>query len=212
MGITSAGPVPLALALLLGTAGCATLPTEGPDRDGASAVAGSPASATGTPTTIDTAASQESVPQPFPTDTRPSDGGHGSGNGLGVTDVRTMRHAGYDRVVFDLGGTGTPGWYAEYTTSPVYEGSGDPVTIKGAVVLMVVLRGVGLPFDTGLEPFGDDTTRVPGTGTDGVVEIAPGGVLEGEQGAYIGLTGARRPFRVFALADPARLVVDVSRR
>ena len=81
--------------------------------------------------------------------------------------------------------------------------------LKGTVFLRVILRGVGLPVDTGVEPFGDDSTRVPGTGTKGVGEIAPGGVFEGEQHAFIGLTGTMRPFRVFALANPTRVVVDV---
>lgn len=160
------------------------------------------------PATHTTAVPQDLAP-PFPTHTRPDDGGHGSGNGLGLTGVRTARHPGYDRVVFDLAGTGTPGWRAEYTTSPTHEGSGEPMTIKGQVFLQVVLRGVGLPYDTGVTPFGDDTTRVPGTGTEGVVEIAPGGVFEGEQQAFISLTGATRPFRVFSLTNPARVVVDV---
>ena len=74
--------------------------------------------------------------------------------------------------------------------------------------LQVILRGVGLPFDTGVDPFGDSTTRLPGTGTTGVAEIAPGGVFEGEQQAFIGLTGAQRPFRAFALTHPARVVVE----
>ncbi|MGZ5400671.1 MAG: AMIN-like domain-containing (lipo)protein [Nocardioides sp.] len=39
--------------------------------------------------------------------------------------------------------------------------------------------------------------------------MAPGGVFEGEQQAFIGLTGVERPFRVRALADPVRVVVDV---
>jgi len=146
---------------------------------------------------------------PFTAATRADDGGHGSGNGLGLTGVRTAQHPGYDRVVFDLGGTGTPGWRVEYTTDPRAEGSGDPVTLKGTVFLQVILRGLGLPFDTGVAPFGDSTTRVPGTGTKGMAEIAPGGVFEGEQQAFIGLTGTKRPFRVFALANPARVVVDV---
>ena len=82
---------------------------------------------------------------------------------------------------------------------------------KRTVFLQVILRGVGLPFDTGVEPFGDSTTRVPGTGTKGVAEIAPGGVFEGEQQAFIGLAGTSgrsclRPHR------PARVVVDVRDR
>jgi hypothetical protein len=196
------------LALLVGAAGCSDDMADDTDQEVASAPATSSAPPREAPTATSTATPEASTP-PFTADTLPDDGGHGSGNGLGLTGVRTARHPGYDRVVFDLGGTGTPGWRVEYTTSPTYEGSGDPVMLKGTVFLQVILRGVGLPYDTGLAPYGDDTTRLPGTGTKGVAEIAPGGVFEGEQQAFIGLTGAQRPFRVFALTNPARVVVDV---
>jgi len=198
---TAALPAVLSLALLVGVAGCADEPSD----------AGSPP-VTSPPVASDPATTPtvpEASEPPFSADTRPDDGGYGSGNGLGLTGVRTARQAGYDRVVFDLGGKGTPGWYVDYTASPTADGSGDPVAVEGTVYLQVVLRGMGLPFDTGIEPFGDDTTRIQATGTEGVTEIAPGGVFEGDQVAFIGLTGAERPFRVFALADPARVVVDV---
>ena len=193
-----AAPVLLALALLVGTAGCRD--------DSADRTAVATAAATATATAR---ATVEPSVLPFPTSARPVDGGHGSGNGLGVTGVRTSHRPGYDRVVFDLDGTGSPGWYVSYTANPVAEGSGDRVVLEGTTYLSVVLRGVGLPFDTGVPAYGDDTTRIAGTGTKGVAEIAPGGVFEGDQLAYIGLTGAQRPFRVFALTDPARVVVDV---
>jgi hypothetical protein len=146
---------------------------------------------------------------PFSSATRSVDGGAGSGNGLGLTDVRTARHDGYDRVVFELDGSGTPGWYVDYTDDPVADGSGEPVALEGTAYLSVVLRGMGLPFDTGVAAYGDDSTRVPGTGTEGITEVAPGGVFEGDQQAYVGLTGEQRAFRVLALDHPTRVVVDV---
>ncbi|WP_345519603.1 AMIN-like domain-containing (lipo)protein [Nocardioides conyzicola] len=149
---------------------------------------------------------------PFAAGTGPDDGGHGSGNGLALTGVRTTHESDFDRIVFELGGTGTPGWRAEYTAHPVYEGSGNPVTLRGTTYLSVNLRGLGLPPDTGVVPYGDDSTRVPGADGSGIVEIAPGGVFEGEQQAYVRLAGAQRPFRVFALTDPTRVVVDVADR
>ena len=50
--------------------------------------------------------SPEASAPPFTDPTRADNGGHGSGNGLALTGVRTAQHPGYDRVVFDLGGTG----------------------------------------------------------------------------------------------------------
>jgi hypothetical protein len=192
----------LLLAVLVGATGCggdstkdADPSTTGPSNAPATTPTGSPSA-------------QGSV-RPFPADTSADDGGHGSGNRLGLTDVRVGRHPGFDRVVFELGGTGTPGWRVEYTTTPRADGSGARVRLKGTVFLQVVLRGVGLPDDVGIAPFGNSRTRIPGTGTHGVAEVAPGAVFEGDQQAFIGLTGAQRPFRAFALTNPARVVVDV---
>jgi hypothetical protein len=215
---TTAAPALLTLVLLVGTAGCTAESPDDADQtsEPTSAAPDEPSPSGPTRSTTpdastspDPASSSEPSASPFKADTRPDDGGHGSGNGLGVTGVRAAQHPGYDRVVFDLGGRGTPGWRVEYVARPRAEGSGKPVRLKGTAFLQVVLRGVGLPFDTGIEPYGDSSTRVPGTGTKGVAEIAPGGVFEGEQQAFIGLTGTKRPFRAFALTDPARVVIDV---
>ncbi len=207
-----AAPALLALALLVGAAGCADQGDPGTAPSGSTPSPTTSSIAPAEPSTATREATPEAGPPPFSPDIRAADGGHGSGNGLGLTGVRAARHPGFDRVVFDLGGTGTPGWRVDYRARPVYEGSGDPVPLDGTVFLQVILRGVGLPYDTGLPPFGDQTTRVPATGTRGISEIAPGGVFEGEQGAFIGLTGVRRPFRVFALTHPTRVVVDVRHR
>ncbi|MGZ8596560.1 MAG: AMIN-like domain-containing (lipo)protein, partial [Actinomycetota bacterium] len=151
----TAAPTLLALALLVGATGCGDDWAD--DRgDDADPTVAPPPSASGEPTTRTPTATSSATPEtstpPFTPHQLSDDGGHGSGAGLGVTGVRTFRQSGYDRVVFDLGGTGTPGWRVEYTTRPTAEGSGDPVTLHGTVFLHVILRGVGLPYDTGLAP------------------------------------------------------------
>ncbi len=206
MRSTPAAPALLVLALLVGVTGCSDHSTDNADPTIAPATESAPT--TGTPKPSSTSSPQESA-SPFMANTAADDGGQGSGNALGLTGVRMAHHPGFDRVVFDLGGTGTPGWRVEYTTRPRYDGSGDPVSLKGTTYLQVFLRGMGYPDDIGIAPYGDSTTRLPGTGTRGIAEIVPGGVFEGDQQAFIGLTGAKRPFRAFALANPARVVVDV---
>lgn len=218
----TAAPVLLVVALLVGVAGCTddTPDAAGPKSRSSTTASGSktpiaPETPTGTSDPTGDASGDPSGEPQAETSAAPfkgtllDDGGRGSGNGLGLVGVRTARHRGFDRVVFDLGGAGTPGWRVEYTARPTADGSGEPVTLKGAVFLQVILRGLGAPFDTGIKPFGDDKTRVPATGTEAVAEIAPGGVFEGDQQAFVGLTGTKRPFRVFALTRPARVVVDV---
>ena len=211
---TPAAATLLALALLVGAPGCGdesaghasptVTSTPAPS-------ATSSASPTDAPAPSRTLVPEASVP-PFPADTRPADGGPGSGNGLGLTGVRTAHQPGYDRVVFDLAGDGTPGWWVGYARSPRADGSGEVIPLEGTAFLAVALHAMGYTDDTGIPQFGDNTTRIPGAGTQGVAEIYPGGFFEGDQLAYIGLTGTKRPFRVFALTDPTRLVVDVRNR
>jgi len=205
MRSTAAASALLVLAVLVGVTGCddPSTNTTGPKK---ATTSRSPAP--GTPNPSSTASPRESA-SPFLANTSADDGGQGSGNGLGLTGVRVAHHPGFDRVVFDLGGNGSPGWRVEYTTRPRYDGSGEPVRLKGTVFLQVFLRGMALPDDIGIAPYGDSTTRLPGTSTRGIAEIVPGGVFEGDQQAFIGLTGAKRPFRAFALANPTRVVVDV---
>ena len=228
MRSTPTAPALLVLALLAGASACggsddadpSGSPTSASSASGSPSPAdpssepSSPTSPTSTAPTSSaspSAGSGSGVPS-FPADTRPDDGGLGSGNGLTLTGVRVGRQDGFDRVVLDLGGSGTPGWRVEYVDRPRQDGSGDPVALRGSSFLQVVVRGVGMPFDTGVEQYGDASTRVSGAGTEGIAEIAPGSSFEGDQQAFIGLVGPRRPFRAFALEDPTRVVVDVAHR
>jgi hypothetical protein len=213
-------PALLALSLLVGTAACSDDDDPGPEpTTSAESTTSAPAAtttATPAPATTSAAPTPTAAPTPGPTtalpfkaNTLPDDGGEGSGNALGLVGVRSARQPGFDRVTFVFGGTGRPGWRVEYVTTPRSDGSGDVVTVKGTAFLQVVLRGVGLPDDTGLAPFGGVSTRLAGSGTKQVLEIAPGSVFEGQQLAFIGMSGAKRPFRVFSLTGPPRVVVDV---
>ena len=138
------------------------------------------------------------VSEPFAADLRP-DMGEGRGSAGELLGVRTGTQEGYDRVVFDFSGPGTPRWQVEYTDRPEYETSGEPVAVAGDSVLAISLGGVGTVL-------GSETT--PGTGRV-VRQVVSVGAFEGVGEVFIGLTGPRRPFRVFSLTDPARLVVDV---
>lgn len=168
-------------------------------------VAGPPASpsattspAAPTPTTAATAAA------PFPADTRP-DSGAPSGGQLTVKAVRVAAQPGFDRVVFDLAGApgDHAGWRVEYVASPASDGSGDPVQVKGSAYLQVVLSAIAYPT-------GSPGPKRLTTGTQQVREVVVDGVFEGQYTAFIGLT-TKKPFRVFRLSSPERVVVDVQR-
>jgi hypothetical protein len=125
-----------------------------------------------------------------------------------VSDIRTGRQDGYDRVVLELGGTGTPGWDVRYVDQAYGQGTGDPLEVAGEAVLQVTVTGAGYPFDTGVDEWaGPDP--LPGNGTRTVTEVVWDATFEGTSVALVGTTG-EAPFRVYALEDPTRVVVEVA--
>ncbi|MCR1983856.1 hypothetical protein NSA53_16610 [Cellulosimicrobium cellulans] len=148
------------------------------------------------------------APLPFPANTDPDTQDPSADAALTVTDVRVGHHDGFDRVVFELGGTGTPGWRVEYVDQPVDDASGNVATVDGDAYLQVMISGSGYPTDTGVDLYaGPNPVRA---GDDGEVEeVLLRGVFEGYTQAFVGVDDERRPFRVFSLEDPARVVVDV---
>ncbi len=145
---------------------------------------------------------------PFPADASPDTAEASADALVTVTDVRTGRHDGFDRVVFEVGGTGTPGWDVRYVDVASSQGRGDVVEVAGGAVLQVSVTGAGYPFDTGVEEYaGPDP--LPGQGTATVTEVVFDATFEGTTVAFVG-TRAEAPFRVYLLQDPARVVVEVA--
>ena len=143
---------------------------------------------------------------PFPANTDP-DTAEPSGDALvTVTDIRVGRHDGFDRVVFETDGTGTPGWRVEYVDSAQSQGSGADIAVDGGAVLEVTVTGVGYPFDTGVEEYpGPD--RIAGD-TAVVTEVVWDTTFEGSSLAFVGVD-EETPFRVRLLENPARVVLEV---
>lgn len=211
---------PLALALALPLAACtgdddgapATVTVTAPV-DGGDASAG-PTPATGpTPGVTQSPTDVGPIPGTDPTDDAPfvantePDVGTGTAGALVTpTDMRYGRHDGYDRVVIDLAGTGTPGWRAEYVDSPQGQASGEVVDVDGAAYLDVMVTDVAYPGEDGQPEYaGPDAIVAPSGGV--IREVRFAGVFEGTMQVVIGLD-ATTPFRVYALTDPTRLVID----
>lgn len=173
-----------------------------------------PAGPTTTPTT--TPAAPSSGPGPgeilagfsAPGTVLTSEGWPGAGGDLFAPTVRAGVNDGFDRVVLDLTGSGTPTWLARYTDAPVRDGSGLPMGIAGDSVLALVVTGMAYPepgdpvYDGG--DFGLDTHRL-----GAVVEVIRTTPFEGQLQLFVGMQGEERPYRVFLLQNPLRLVVDV---
>ncbi|MGP6173873.1 AMIN-like domain-containing (lipo)protein [Corynebacterium sp. A21] len=126
---------------------------------------------------------------------------------LVVTDVRVGSHEGFDRVVFDLTGEGTPGWFIDYTDRPSQQGSGRPVDFRGATALNVNLDGMAYPFDLGI----DDPQIGTVEGVGNITEVQSIGTFEGRSQFIIGMN-QQLPYSVQVLDDPPRVVVDIVQR
>ncbi|WP_275003047.1 AMIN-like domain-containing (lipo)protein [Promicromonospora iranensis] len=164
----------------------------------------------GTPEPAASATEAASGP-PFPANTRP-DTAEPTGEGetfLSVTDVRVAGHDRYDRVVFDLDGKGSgqPGWRVEYVDQATDDGSGHAVEVDGDAILRVSLSGTAIPTDSGVKGFTGE--RIEPEDTDSVDEIVYRYWFEGYTTAFLGVDEGERPFRVFLLENPTRVVVDV---
>ena len=126
---------------------------------------------------------------------------------LTVTGVRVGSHADFDRVVFDLAGTGTAGWIVRHVGTATEDASGEKVPILADGILEVVLTGMGYPVDTGYAEWAGDPISIEGYAQ--LWEVHFVGTFEGQTQAFIGTADEDAAFRVFSLADPARIVVDV---
>jgi hypothetical protein len=134
--------------------------------------------------------------------------------GLGyLTNVRTGRHACFDRIVFDV--DGKPSWFlVRYANVISTVGEGRPIPLRGGAKLEIILS-VPSYNDTEetYEPANyRELTNV--TGYQTFRQVAFVDSWEGETTIGVGVR-ARLPFRVFTLAGPgttSRIVVDVAHR
>lgn len=129
-----------------------------------------------------------------------------SGDLLLPVGLRVGDHEGFDRVVVELTGEGVPGWQVEYVDEAIEDGRGERVDVDGEAILSVHVSGTRYP-DEGEEHY------VPGApleGPDIIEEVHYLGTFEGLTQLFIGVDDGPADYRVFTLADPARLVIDVA--
>lgn len=121
-----------------------------------------------------------------------------------VTGVRVGHHETFDRVVFDIEGTGTPGWFVGYTSSPTQQASGNPIQVRGKAALNVNIDGTLLPFELGKQDPQIGTVQ----GAGNITEVKSAGTVEGRSQFVIGLD-AEHPYSVQIVPDPTRVVIDI---
>jgi hypothetical protein len=162
---------------------------------------------TATGTTTGTTEPEDEPPAPGSTGTVQAEP---SGGQVFLVAARVGTHPGYDRVVWELDGDGTPGYRVGWTDDPRYDGSGDPVDLPGDETLQVVLMGVGWPPDApaGITPYdGPQTLTLPGAQV--ITQVEVGTIFEGYLTGFVGADDDN-PFQVTLLSNPTRVVVDIA--
>ncbi|GAB3831456.1 hypothetical protein GCM10028799_60410 [Kribbella italica] len=131
-----------------------------------------------------------------------------------VENIRTGRHACFDRLVVDLAGPATA--YQVYYVPTVYqEGSGDPIPARGGATLRIDVEAPAYD-DAGRPTYPLKSLREVSnvSGYDTFRQVAWAGSFEGRTTLALGVR-ARLPFRTHLLTGPGnahRLVVDVAHR
>ncbi len=189
------------LAVVLLLAGCAAESSYG--TDSARGTGETTRSTNPSPPATPDTATPDTPAFPGSTEQQMSEGSGGSD--LVLVDVRFREAAGFDRVVLEFTGRGTPGWAVNYVDEAVLERSSEVVALGGDAVLDIYASGTTWPapdYYTG-------PRRVTAPSGGAVDEVYVAGTSEGTTQVLAGINDGAAPFRVFALAAPARLVVDV---
>jgi hypothetical protein len=123
-----------------------------------------------------------------------------------LKEVRSARHANYDRVVFEFDGAELPNYKLEYIDKPVRAcGSGDVVPFAGDGWLSVRFSGANAHTDAG-EATVKDRDRSPNLPI--VKDLKLICDFEAEVEWVMGVSSPNK-YRVLELKSPTRLVVDI---
>lgn len=130
--------------------------------------------------------------------------------GSSVTDVRSGRHACYDRLVLTISGDTTANSYrVQYVDAVRADGSGFVVPLRGGAFLQITVGAHNTGYTS--------TSRRELTNVTGFTtfrQVAGAGGFEGYSSVGLGVR-ATLPFRVFTLTGPGnavRVVIDVAHR
>lgn len=127
--------------------------------------------------------------------------------GVGTqTAIRVGRQEGFDRVVFEFGSGGLPGYTIEYVDRPIRQcGSGNAVSVAGAAWLRVAMTPARAHDDAGNVTVAERTLS---PALPAVRQIRLTCDFEAHLEWVVGVSG-RKQYRILELRNPDRLVVDI---
>lgn len=122
-----------------------------------------------------------------------------------IEDVRAGAHDGFDRLVVELSGTGSPSVIAGYEADPRQQASGYELRPVGNAFFTLLIQGVPLSMSADDEIVAKSDPS--GVAAGNIVGVADGGVFEADAQYVVGLN-AQRPYKLTVLDNPTRVVVD----
>jgi hypothetical protein len=128
-----------------------------------------------------------------------------------LVDVRTGRHDGYERVVFEFSTDFVPGFTVGYVEGPITaDPSGLPVSVSGDSYISVRMSSAA-GFETSGSSFQETYTGATSIspGYPAIQSVVETGDFEGVLNWVIGVR-TRPAFKVTTLSNPTRVVVDVA--
>ncbi|MEU0809139.1 hypothetical protein [Streptomyces sp. NPDC005970] len=130
-----------------------------------------------------------------------------------LRNIRTGKHACYDRMVFDVkGATGKVGYHVGYTAKFRQSGTGDQIPVKGGAILEIVVNAPSYnPSNPAQKTYaGKPGKTLPGVDVTGYKTFRDtkfGSSIEGQTQVGLGVR-TKLPFRVQQSGD--KLIVDVA--
>ena len=132
-----------------------------------------------------------------------------------IVNVRSGRHACYDRPVVDVR-SGSAAASVAYASTIFNDPRGDVVQLRGGARLQIVVHSPTNDINTGASTYTpadpSELTSVAGNRT--FRQVASAGSFDGQSTIGLGVR-AQLPFRVFVMAGPgtgSRVVIDVAHR
>jgi hypothetical protein len=202
----------LALTTALALSGCSTTADDG---DAAATPSGAETAGSSVSPTGGTEDDGGTSAPPFLAGTETSTAEPGSPGAVALlTDIRLGSHDGFDRVVLEYDG-GVPGWEVGYVDEAVSDGKGDVIEVDGGSILQVRTMGVRYPEESDTNAFRGDPgpIRLRVGATPEVTEVVYDHVFEGYGMTFVGIDESEpRPFRVYRLDSPTRIVIEIEHR
>lgn len=125
----------------------------------------------------------------------------GPGRDVVIMAIRSGAHDGFDRVVYEFSGQSVPGFNTRWVDQPIAYGSDAVLPVAGNAFLRLEITGTT-----------DDSGRAysleQSAGYVKDIYHTSASVLLGDKTEYFIGLDRKRPYRIFYLNNPARLVVD----